>query len=255
MTSIENNSDTQQKVAVITGGGSGLGLAVANKFALNNIKSILIGRDKNKLRKACSIVGPLSDCYATDLTNLAELPKLVAKIIQEHNRIDILVNNAGIHLKKSLFEVSDDEFREIVNTNQMAVFSLTREVAIYMKKQGRGSIVNISSMASRYGIPKVIAYTSSKSAVEGMTRALAVELSPIGIRVNCIAPGFIETDMSTKALNNDPERKRKVLSRTPLGRLGKSEEVAEAVFFLTSEASSFITGVILPVDGGNSIGF
>ena len=110
-------------------------------------------------------------------------------------------------------------------------------------------------MASQYGIPKVIAYTAAKSAIEGMTRAMAVELTPLGIRVNCIAPGFIKTDMSSKALDNDPERKVKVLGRTPMGRLGLPEEIANAAYFLCSDQASFITGVTLPVDGGNSISF
>jgi NAD(P)-dependent dehydrogenase (short-subunit alcohol dehydrogenase family) len=110
-------------------------------------------------------------------------------------------------------------------------------------------------MASQYGIPKVIAYTGSKSAIEGMTRAMAVELSPAGIRVNCIAPGFIETAMSAKALNNDPERKKKVIGRTPMGHLGNPLDVADAAYYLSSESAKYITGVILPVDGGNSIGF
>jgi NAD(P)-dependent dehydrogenase (short-subunit alcohol dehydrogenase family) len=110
-------------------------------------------------------------------------------------------------------------------------------------------------MASQYGIPLVIAYTAAKSAVEGMTRAMAVELSPLGVRVNCIAPGFIKTDMSSKALVNDPERGRKVFGRTPMGRLGTAHEVADAALFFATESSSYITGVVLPVDGGNSIGF
>jgi NAD(P)-dependent dehydrogenase (short-subunit alcohol dehydrogenase family) len=137
----------------------------------------------------------------------------------------------------------------------VAVFSLSREVSKVMVRQQKGSIINISSMASQYGIPLVIAYTASKSAVEGMTRAMAVELSPLGIRVNCIAPGFIHTDMSSKALTNDPERKKKVYARTPIGRLGTAEEVADAALFFATDSSSYITGVVLPVDGGNSIGF
>ena len=124
-----------------------------------------------------------------------------------------------------------------------------------MQKQCNGVVLNISSMASQYGLPNVIAYTASKSAIEGMTRAMAVELAQYRIRVNCLAPGFIKTNMSTLALEKDPERKKKVLSRTPLGRLGKPEEVADAAYFLVSSSSSFITGVVLPVDGGNSIGF
>ena len=110
-------------------------------------------------------------------------------------------------------------------------------------------------MASQYGIPKVIAYTASKSAIEGMTRAMAVELSPLGIRVNCIAPGFIATDMSAKALDNDPERKEKAIGRTPMGYLGQPADVAEAAYFLATDSSKYITGTILPVDGGNAIGF
>ena len=110
-------------------------------------------------------------------------------------------------------------------------------------------------MAAQYGIPKVIAYTAAKSAIEGMTKAMAVELSPLGIRINCVAPGFIKTDMSSKALDNDPERKNKVLSRTPMGYLGLPEDVADAVFYLSSASAKYVTGVIIPVDGGNSIGF
>lgn len=175
--------------------------------------------------------------------------------MDKYGKIDILVNNAGIHLKKSLFSVTDDEYQNIVLTNQIAMFSLTREVSLIMKEQCSGVILNISSMSSQYGIPNVIAYTASKSAIEGMTRAMAVELSQFGIRVNCIAPGFIKTDMSAKALNNDPDRKKKIISRTPMGRLGRPEEVADAALFLVSGSASYINGVVLPVDGGNSIGF
>jgi NAD(P)-dependent dehydrogenase (short-subunit alcohol dehydrogenase family) len=132
---------------------------------------------------------------------------------------------------------------------------MTREISKNMVNHCTGSIINISSMASQYGIPLVIAYTASKSAVEGMTRAMAVELSPLGVRVNCIAPGFIKTEMSSKAMTNDPERKKKVYGRTPIGRMGTAEEVADAAYFFASDSSSYITGVVLPVDGGNSIGF
>ena len=110
-------------------------------------------------------------------------------------------------------------------------------------------------MAAQYGIPKVIAYSAAKTGIEGMTRAMATELSPLGIRVNCVAPGFIKTDMSAKALDSDPERKSKVFGRTPMGRMGEPEDIAEAVYFFSSENSKYITGAIMPVDGGNSIGF
>jgi len=244
-----------KKVAIVTGGASGLGLAIARKLAMNNIFTVLVGRDRDKLEKARSGLGDSSAYFTCDLSSLEAIPGLVKEIIDRYGRIDILINNAGVHLKKKIEDVSDEEFRKVIQTNQNAVFSLSRAVAAYMKLQKSGVILNISSMASIYGIPYVIAYTASKAAIEGMTRAMAVELSPLGIRVNCIAPGFIKTDMSSLALDNDPERKAKVLSRTPLGRLGKPEEVAEAAYFLVSDAASFITGVVLPVDGGNSIGF
>ena len=243
------------KTAIITGGASGIGLAIARKFVANGIRSILVGRDEKKLEEACCALGDLARCVRCDITDLNRLPVLVNEIAAESGRIDILVNNAGIHLKKPFNEVSDEEYQKVILINQVAVFSLSREVARVMVTRGSGSIINISSMASQYGIPLVIAYTASKSAVEGMTRAMAVELSPLGIRVNCIAPGFIKTDMSSKAMVNDPERKKKVFGRTPLGRMGTVDEVANVAYFLASESSSFITGVVLPVDGGNAIGF
>lgn len=244
-----------KEVAVITGGATGIGFAIANKFVHNNIKVVLIGRDKTRLKLACETLGEHSDFVGCDLSRISDLPEVIEKIIQIHGRIDILVNNAGMHLKKAMNDVTDDEYQKVILTNQTAMFCLTREVSKVMQKQCSGVILNISSMASQYGLPNVIAYTASKAAIEGMTRAMAVELADYRIRVNCLAPGFIKTNMLTLALDKDPERKKKVLARTPLHRLGKPEEVADAALFLVSPSSSFITGVVLPVDGGNSIGF
>jgi len=247
--------DKAKKIAIVTGGSSGIGYAIASRFVKEDIICIIIGRDAAKLKGAAEKLGENAYPFVFDLAIIEGIPGLVKEIIEKYGKIDILVNNAAIHMKKPALEVTDDEYDKVIMINQKAVFSLTREVAKQMLKTGGGSILNISSMASMYGLPGVIAYTASKSAVEGMTRALATELSPLGIRVNCIAPGFILTDMSSSAFEKDPERKRKVLSRTPMGRLGKPEEVAEAALFLVSDAASFITGVVLPVDGGNSIGF
>ncbi|HEY8689437.1 MAG TPA: SDR family oxidoreductase [Chitinophagaceae bacterium] len=245
----------QNKIAIITGGGSGIGFAIAEKFVQNNIHTIIVGRDQQKLDDAKNKLGELCDAFSCDLSDLNTIPKLVASIINKYAKIDILVNNAGINMKKEFTEVTDEDFQKILLTNVTAVFALSREVVKCMLEKGNGSIVNISSMASQYGLPKVIAYTASKSAIEGMTRAMAVELSPKGIRVNCIAPGFIATDMSAKALNNDPERKNKVMGRTPMGELGQPADIGDAAVFLATDASKYITGVVLPVDGGNSIGF
>lgn len=244
-----------QTTAIVTGGGSGIGLAIADKFVQNKITTIIVGRDQQKLNAAREKLGELCIPMCCDLSDLKAIPPLVEKIISQYGHIDILVNNAGINQKKEFTKVTDDDFQRILLTNVTAVFVLSREVVNHMLKQGKGAIINISSMASQYGIPKVIAYTASKSAIEGMTRAMAVELSPKGIRVNCIAPGFIATDMSARALNGDQERMQKVLSRTPMGGLGQPSDVAESALFLASEGAKYITGAVLPVDGGNSVGF
>jgi NAD(P)-dependent dehydrogenase (short-subunit alcohol dehydrogenase family) len=244
-----------QKIAIVTGGASGIGLAIAREFTANAIFTILIGRDQQKLDRAVALLGEHAAAISFDLTQLDGIPKLVEAIAVEYGSIDILVNNAGINMKKEFTEVSDNDFQRILLTNVNALFAVSREVVKHMLKRRSGAIINISSMAAQYGIPKVIAYTASKSAIDGMTKAMAVELSPKGIRVNAIAPGFIATDMSAKALDSDPERKNKVMSRTPMGYLGEPKDVGAAAVFLASDAAKYITGVILPVDGGNAVGF
>lgn len=247
--------ENHQKIAIVTGGASGIGLSIARKFTNNGIYTIIIGRDKKKLDTAVDDMKPLAECIVCDLSQLNCISHFISEIMDKHHHIDILVNNAGINLKKSMIEVSDEEFQKIILTNLTSVFALSREVAKIMLKQKSGCILNISSMSAHYGLPKVIAYTASKAGIEGLTRGMAVELSPFGIRVNCIAPGFIRTDMSSSALDKDPERKQKVLSRTPMGKLGMPEDIAKAALFLVSDNASFITGTVLPVDGGNVIGF
>ena len=245
----------ENQIAIVTGGASGIGYAIAQEFVKNNIYTVIIGRDKEKLQTAKSNLGDLCETISFDLGNLKQIPELIKDITNRLGKIDILVNNAGINMKKEFCDVSDEDFMSIIQTNLISIFAISREVVKSMIPKGKGSIINISSMASQYGIPKVIAYTASKSALDGMTRAMAVELSPKGIRVNSIAPGFIATDMSAKALNNDPERKQKVMSRTPMGYLGEPSDIGTTAVFLASDAAKYITGVILSVDGGNSIGF
>lgn len=242
------------KIAIVTGGNAGLGFATAKKFCDHSITTYIIGRSEEKTRNACNDLGSNAIPVIFDLNNLAGIPKMIDDIAKNGN-IEILVNNAGINMKKELTEVTDEEFESIIKTNIQSVFAVSREVVKVMKKHNGGNIINISSMASQYGLPKVIAYSASKGAIESMTRAMAVELAPYGIRVNCIAPGFIKTNMSSKALDNDPERKNKVLGRTPMGILGEPSNIADAAYFFTSADANFVTGTILPVDGGNSIGF
>jgi gluconate 5-dehydrogenase len=223
--------------ALITGGGTGIGLAVAQAFGEAGAQVIITGRREEVLRQACKNLGAYASYRVCDLSELDT------------------VNNAGINAKKPAMEVTDEEFARIVQTNLHGLFTVSREVARGMIARGRGAILNITSMAALYGLSKVAAYSASKTAVLGLTRTLAVEWAPHGIRVNAIAPGFIFSEMTERALNSDPERKRRVLERTPMGRMGEAREIGAAALFLCSEAASFITGVNLPVDGGNSIGF
>ena len=247
--------DKLKKIALITGGGSGIGYGIAEKFVQSGIETILVGRDENKLKEAQDKLGPGSHYKSCDLTDLKSIPALIEAIVNEFGRIDILVNNAGINMKKDFVEVTDEDFQKVLTTNLCSVFAISREVVKDMLKHQHGSIINISSMAAQYGLPRVIAYSSSKTAIEGMTRAMASELSVHGIRINCIAPGFIETAMTAKALNDDPPRKAKALGRTPMGKMGKVADIGAAAAFFASDDAGFITGTVLCVDGGNSIGF
>jgi NAD(P)-dependent dehydrogenase (short-subunit alcohol dehydrogenase family) len=244
-----------KQVAIVTGGGSGIGFAIAEKFIANGIHTVIAGRDTEKLEKAKAQLGPLCYPIACDVSDLPSIPAFVEKVFSQFGQIDILVNNAGINMKKEFTEVTDEDFKRVITTNLSSVFAMSREVVKKMLLRGAGSIIHISSMAAQYGLPKVIAYSASKTAIDGMTRAMAVELSPKGIRVNAIAPGFIETAMTASALDSDPERKQKVFSRTPMGFMGKPADIGDAAAFLVSDAAKYITGVVLPVDGGNSIGF
>lgn len=246
---------TNLKIAVVTGGGSGLGLAIAKAFTSQNIFTIIVGRNHDKLQLAKQELGDHAAAIACDLNNLAAIPLLIQNIYDTYGRIDILVNNAGVNYKKDFAEVTDEEFAEVIQTNLLAVFAISREVVKKMLPKQSGIIINISSMAAQYGLPKVIAYSASKTAIEGMTRAMAVELSPQGIRVNCIAPGFIYSDMTATALDSDPDRKQRVFARTPMGIMGQPADIGQAALFLAGDDAKFITGIVLPVDGGNSIGF
>lgn len=242
------------KRAIVTGANSGLGYATAKKFCENGIKTYIIGRTKERTEQACTEMGSNAVPILFDLNNLKDIPALIEEISKE-GPIDILVNNAGINMKKEFTEVTDEEFLSILHTNVCSVFAMTREVVKVMKKNGGGSIVNISSMAAQYGLPKVIAYTASKGAIETFTRGAAVELAEFGIRVNAVAPGFIKTKMVATAFESDPQRRDKVLARTPMGTLGEPSDIADAIYYYASSESKFVTGTILCVDGGNSIGF
>lgn len=252
---MQNPYQLTNKTALITGGAEGIGLGTASVFISLGAKVFITGRTLDTLQEAQQNLGRNCLIYQHDVTDKTSHADLHAFIEKEAGALDILVHNAGKHLKKPSLEVTDQEFQSVMDTNLHSVFALTRTLLKGMIERKRGSVIFISSMAALYGLEKIIAYTSSKTALLGMTRALASEYSHTGVRFNAIAPGFIESKMLAHALDTDPERKSKVLMRTPAGRLGKPEEIGMAAAFLASDASQFITGVCLPVDGGNAIGF
>ncbi len=243
------------KRAVVTGGGTGLGFGISKAFVEAGANVIITGRRKAVLQEACEQLGSNAAYEVNDIADLSSLPQLVQTIEQNYGPIDILVNNAGINLKRPVQEMTDEEFTNVIQTNVNGLFALTREVVKVMLSRQQGVIINIASMAAIYGLPKAIGYTSSKSAVLGMTRGLATELGLTGIRVNAISPGFIYSAMTDKALNADPDRKRRAMDRTPMGRMGEIEDIGYAAVYLASDAAKFVTGANLAVDGGNSIGF
>ncbi len=245
----------QNKLALITGGGSGIGFHIAECLVQAGAKVVLTGRRESTLQEAVAKLGDQAVYYVHDITELPTIPKLVADIEEAHGPLDVLVNNAGINMKKHAVDTTDGDFDRIMQTNLHAVFAITRECGKRMMARQAGSVIMITSMAALYGIDRVVAYSSSKAAVAGMVKALATEFSPHNVRINGIAPGFIETPMMLTAMNSDPARRDKAMDRTPMGTWGQSEDVGWAAVFLASAASKFITGISLPVDGGNSIGF
>jgi NAD(P)-dependent dehydrogenase (short-subunit alcohol dehydrogenase family) len=255
----------ENKRVLITGGGSGLGLATARCMVLSGAEVIITGRREAVLREAVADLNTSSvgdqdgtgraHYIVNDVSKLDGLEELVDQIYSEFGPIDCLINNAGINLKKPALAVTDADFDRIIQTNLSAVFALTRACAKRMITRKTGSITMISSMAAYYGIDRVVAYAASKAGIEGMVRVLASEFSPHNVRVNALAPGFIKTAMSAAAMNSDPDRRDRAMRRTPMGDFGHPDDVGWAAVFLASDAARYITGISLPVDGGNSIGF
>jgi gluconate 5-dehydrogenase len=244
----------QGKRALVTGGGTGLGFGITKAYLDAGAQVYITGRRIEKLKEAVEALGKRVSFIQNDITNLDALPGLINQI-EDEGPLDILVNNAGINMKKHLSQLTDEEFNRIIQTNLSGVFALSREAYRKMVERKSGVIINITSMAAIYGIADVTAYTASKAGVLGMTKSMAVDMAKSGIRVNAIAPGFIDSPMLRNAFSSDPKRERRVLERTPMNALGAAEDIAHAAVYLASDAAKFITGVNLPVDGGNSIGF
>ncbi|MFQ3619723.1 MAG: SDR family oxidoreductase [Spirochaetales bacterium] len=255
MINFESAFCLKDQLAIITGGGTGIGRAITEAFVSAGAKVVIAGRRREPLEETSSLYRGKVFPYVYDITHTEEAPSFMEKVEREVGTPTILVNNAGIHLKKKAEEVTAEEFRRVLETHIVGAHALSSSIIPVFRKIGGGSILYIASMASLFGIPYVVAYSAAKSAMLGVVRTLAVEYGGENIRVNAVAPGWIETEMSRKAMEGDPERKRKVLGRTPLARFGIPEDIGWAAVYLCSPAARFITGTCLAVDGGISIGF
>jgi NAD(P)-dependent dehydrogenase (short-subunit alcohol dehydrogenase family) len=243
------------QLAIVTGGGTGLGFATTSCLVAGGARVVITGRRKEVLDNAVQHLGPMVSAEQHDVTDADSSTSLLERIQQTHGSPTILVNNAGTHVKKTIEDHSVEDFRSILATHVEGAFTMTRATVPYMRRAGKGSIVFIASMSSLIGVPNIVGYSAAKAAYLGMVRSLATELGPANIRVNAIAPGWIETPMLSQALSGDPERKNKILSRTPQKRFGTPAEIGWAIVYLSSPAASFVNGTVLPVDGGASIGF
>ena len=236
------------KVAVVTGGTRGIGYAIVEKFLENGAQVILFGSREETVNKALETLRKKYskvDGFYPKLTDEKALSSVFQQIKDTYGYIDILVNNAGISSKTKLEDYTEEEYDKVSDLNIKSVFTCSKVILPYLKET-KGVILNTSSMVSIYGQPSGVMYPTSKFAVNGMTKSLARELAPFGIRVNAVAPGIIETDMVRRL---PKEMIEPLIQTIPLGRIGKPEDIANAFVFLASDMSSYITGVVLSVDG------
>ena len=245
-----NLFDLTGKGALVTGARTGLGHAIALTLAEAGADIIGLGSSPMpETQAAVEALGRRFFAVEQDLTQPADFAGLIARLEREAFPIDILVNNAGNVRRANLLEFSEADWDAVTAVHQKSLFFLSQAVARSMVARGFGRIINIASLLSFQGGIRVPAYTAAKHAVAGITKAMANELAPLGVTVNAIAPGYMETD-NTAALRADPQRQRQILERIPLGRWGAPEDLATAVLFLAAPASGYVTGTIIPVDGG-----
>jgi len=246
--------ELQGKVAIITGAGRGIGARIALTLAAEGAKVVVNDIDEGHARKIVSEIegiGQTAVLCSDDVSHSASANALVEFTKKEFGSLDIVVNNAGITRDSMLHKMTDEQWDQVIAVNLRGVFNVTRAAAIEMKQANRGgAIVNLSSIARSGNIGQTN-YSASKAGVVGMTKTLALELGRSQVRVNAVAPGFIETEMTAAV----PEKvKQHFIDKTPLGRMGRPKEIADLVLFLVSERSSFITGQCIGVDGGLSVG-
>jgi NAD(P)-dependent dehydrogenase (short-subunit alcohol dehydrogenase family) len=240
------------RTAVVTGGSRGLGRAIAIALAGAGARIALTARDRHKLEETAATVraaGAEAATFAADVTDEAQVARLAADVSARFGQVHILVNNAGLNLRKNLTEFTMADWRTVMDTNLTGVFLMCRAFVPLMRGAGYGRILNLASMMARVALPGRAAYCASKAGVLGLTRALALELAADNITVNGISPGPFATEMNTPLLTN-PELNQFFLSRIPLGRWGKVEEVGQLALYLCSEEAGFITGADILIDGG-----
>ena len=236
------------RICIVTGGAQGIGEACIRRFAREGAKVVVA--DIHDTRGA-ALASELGGLYVhCDVGVKTQVDALVARTMEAYGRIDVLVNNAGIFKTADFLDVTEADFDEVLRINLKGSFLVGQAVAREMAKAGKGSIVNMSSVNAVLTIPTISSYNVSKGGINQLTRVMALVLADKGVRVNAVAPGTIATELAYKAVLTSEEAKTKVMSRTPMKRLGEPSEVADIVAYLASDAASYITGEIVVVDGG-----
>ena len=238
----------RDRVCIVTGGAQGIGEACIRRFAAEGAKPVITDMDD---ARGQALALELDALYIRcDVGDKAQVDALVAQTLATLGRIDVLVNNAGIFRAADFLDVTEADFDAVLRVNLKGSFLVAQAVAREMAKAGRGSIVNMSSVNSVLAIPTIASYNVSKGGINQLTRAMALALADQGVRVNAVAPGTIATELAAAAVLTSDEAKNKIMMRTPLRRLGEPSEVADVVAFLASDASSYVTGEIIMIDGG-----
>ena len=236
------------RVCIVTGGAQGIGEACVRRFAREGALVVIADIDDAKGKP---LAGELRASYVhCDVGDKAQVDALVRHAVALHGRIDVLVSNAGIFKAADFLDVTEADFDAVLRVNLKGSFLVGQAVAREMAKTGGGAIVNMSSVNGAVAIPNIASYNVSKGGINQLTRVMALALADIGIRVNAVAPGTIATDLAARAVLTSDEAKQKIMSRTPLKRLGTPGEIADVVAFLASDATSYMTGEIVVVDGG-----
>ncbi len=241
------------KTAIITGSGRGIGAAIAKRLAkdgFNIVINELSEEAGQQTAEECRALGVKAEVYAADVSDYAQCEEMVKKAKEEFGTLDVLVNNAGITRDGLLLRMSEENYDAVIRINQKSVFNMTKLVGAIMLRQKSGSIVNLASVAGLYGNAGQMNYSASKGAVIAMTKTAAKELGSRGIRVNAVAPGFIQTPMTDKLTD---EQKNAILGQIAMKRYGQPEEIANVVAFLCGENSSYVTGQIIEISGGLSM--